>query len=89
MYLNMEMLWQTWMTTLGAGLAILISVAGGFVLVGFLFGCCREMLTRKEEEARRNKAQEPEATYERPASAKGALSLVAETRRGAGLKRHG
>jgi hypothetical protein len=93
MPINMEILWQNWLMTMTAGLAILVAVVGGFAFVGFVCGTHCELCTRKEERERRNREEaaailswQPEEAETAPAlPGMGRLSTVADVQRAASL----
>jgi hypothetical protein len=58
MIFNMDMMWNTYLVTVIAGVSILVSVTVGFAAVGIACNCCQEICTRKEEQTRRKKEQE-------------------------------
>ena len=63
MVISMDVIWNTYLSTLIAGISILVSVTVGFAIVGIVCNCCHEIWTRKEEQARRMKEQETERIY--------------------------
>ena len=93
MDIQSEVLWQNWLMTMAAGLAIMVAVLSGFAVVGFLCGVFRELCTRKEAAAQRNRettaatvSPQPEEARAVPAfRATGGLSVVADVQRAIAL----